>query len=515
MHADALIRMLPAAALAVLLGACGGGGGSSGSPPVPPASGTALHDPTPYSSAPGAALPSATEAAARVGATLTLAGTAVAYTATTGHLTASDPGGGQAQASMFYVAYTADGKDAASRPLVFFYNGGPGSASVWLHLGSFAPRRIVTTVPQTDIPTPFQLTDNADSLIDVADLVYVDAVGTGYSEAIQPHTNQSFWGVDADAALMRNFISRYIAVNQRAQSPTFLFGESYGTTRSAVLANLMVTAGMRLDGVALLSSVLDYNSNCGLGEPTAISCAGYVPSYGLTGAWFQLTEPAPPAPATYAAQMRSFTAGTYAPADALYLSNGAQPAPSLIGMLDGLTGAPAALWTANLNLGPDTYRGSTIPGQLMGRYDARVVAATGSALAADGDPSSTLITAPFTAAIASRLTNELLYTAMVPYTMSSSAINTWNFGHDGRTLPDTIPDLAAALLQRPQLRILSLGGYEDLATPFYQTELDLARLGAPPVTSALYTSGHMTYLDNTARPLMKADIVAFIAGSTP
>ena len=192
---------------------------------------------------------------------------------------------------MFYVAYTVAGA-AAARPLVFFYNGGPGSATIWLHLGSFAPRRVVTHAPALAVPLPFELVDNAESLIDVADLVFVDAVGTGYSEAVAPYTNQSFWGVDGDAALMRDFIARYVAVNQRAASPTFVLGESYGTTRSAVLADLMLAAGMRLDGVIVLSSVLDYNSNCDLFAPGGLSCEGFLPSYGETGAWHGRVQPA-------------------------------------------------------------------------------------------------------------------------------------------------------------------------------------------------------------------------------
>ena len=147
---------------------------------------------------------------------VTIAGTAIAYTATAGHLSARAPLAGTPEASLFYVAYTLPGASAATRPLVFFYNGGPGSATVWLHLGSFAPRRVVTHDPSLAVPLPFQLVDNGESLIDVADLVFVDAVGTGYSEAIAPFTNQSFWGVDSDAAVMRDFIARYAAVNQRA-----------------------------------------------------------------------------------------------------------------------------------------------------------------------------------------------------------------------------------------------------------------------------------------------------------
>ena len=238
--------------------------------------------------------------------TLALGAAIVAYTATAGHLDARDPRSGATEASMFYVAYTVAGAPAA-RPLVFFYNGGPGSASVWLHLGSFAPRRVVTHAPSLAVPLPFELVDNDESLIDVADLVFVDAVGSGYSEAVAPYANSSFWGVDKDAALMRDFIARYVAVYQRAASPTYLFGESYGTTRSAVLAELMLAAGMRLDGVVLQSSVLDYNTNCDAFAPGAVSCAGYLPSYGEVGAWHALSHPVPADADAYADTMRSFT----------------------------------------------------------------------------------------------------------------------------------------------------------------------------------------------------------------
>ena len=359
----------------------------------------------------------------------------------------------------------------------------------------------------------FQLVDNAESLLDTADLVFVDAVGTGYSEAIAPATNRTFWSVDADARVIRNFISRFVAVNQRATSPTFLYGESYGTTRSAVLANLMVTAGMRLDGVVLHSSVLDYNANCGLFGPGQVSCAGYLPSYGMTGAWFNLVTPPPTDSAIWAQQMRDFTDVQYTPAVAAFIGAGTLPAATLIDDLVNRTGAPRPLWVANFNLDPTRYRSQTLPAQLMGRYDARIAVATTSPLAAGGDPSTSVIGAPFTAAQRAHLANELLYSSASTYTLLSGAINFWGFAHDGRPLPDTIPDLATALAQQPSLRVLSLSGYHDLATPFRQTELDLARLGAVPgLQIKLYAGGHMTYLDDNSRPLMKADLVRFITG---
>ena len=463
------------ALLAIALAACGGGGGDdasvSAAPPAAPSA--TLHDATPYSSAPGASLATSTEAASVTSHTLTIGATTLTYSASAGHLDARDPRNGVTEASLFYVAYTLPGAPAATRPLVFFYNGGPGSATVWLHLGSFAPRRIVTDAPSLAVPLPFRLVDNAESLIDVADLVFVDAVGTGYSQAVAPFTNRSFWSVDADAALMRDFIARYVAVHQRSASPTYLFGESYGTTRSAVLADLMLAAGMRLDGVILQSSVLDYNSNCDVFAPGEVSCEGFLPSYGEVGAWHGLSAPPPPDADAFAGVLREFATDVYGPAVAAFVATGQAAPPGLVAQLIALTGAPEALWNANLDLDPLAFRSLVLPGRLMGRYDARIVAANGSALAASGDPSSTLITAPFAAAAQQLFQQELLYSASARYTLLSNAIASWDFRHDGEALPDTIPDVAAALARHPGLRVLSLAGYHDLATPFLQTELDL------------------------------------------
>ena len=507
-------RLCAATLLAAWLAGCGGGGGSdAGGGGTPPG----LVDATAYSTAGGASLATADEAAAVTTHTVILAGTPIAYTATAGHLSARAPVSGAPEASMFYVAYTVPALAGPNRPIVYFYNGGPGSATVWLHLGSFAPRRIVTHAPSLAVPQPFSLVDNAESLIDVADLVFVDAVGTGYSEAIAPFLNQSFWGVDSDAGVMRDFIARYAAVNQRLTSPTYLFGESYGTTRSAVLAHLMVAASMRLDGVVLQSSVLDYNSNCDVnGIPAAISCEGSFPSYGMVGAWFALTRPVPTDAVAYAQQLRDFSAASYGPAATAWVQFRQPAAPALLNQLVDLTGAPLDAWTTNVDLDATTFRQRLVAGQLLGRYDARIAAPNGSALAAGGDPSSTLITGPFTTAARSLFTSELQYTATVGYTLLSNAINSWDFSHDGRNPPDTIPDLAAAITLRPSLKVLSLSGYHDLATPFHQTELDTARLGAQPgLALRVYPGGHMTYLDDGSRPGIKADVAAMIAAPPP
>ena len=515
-----ILPILPTllALLALLLAACGGGGGDA-----PPGPVGGLDDPSAYSSQPTASLPGAVEAAAVTAQRITLGGREIAYTATAGHLIARDPVAGAAQASIFYVAYTAYAADASDsgvpvdpvrRPVTFFYNGGPGSASVWLHLGSFGPKRLVTGVPATTAARPFPLVDNADSLLDTTDLVFVNAVGSGRSQAIAPYRNQDFWGVDADAALFRDAIRRWLALNGREGSPFFLYGESYGGPRTAVLARRLQEAGLKPAGLVLQSPALDYNSNCGVTSANSVACTGYLPSYAAAGAWHRLSNPVPADAETdieaWVAGARDYAATTYAPAVQAWLA-GKVPAPQLWQTLADLTGLPAAQWQASFNLGPQRYRERLIQGQLIGRYDARMRAPVGSALAAEGDPSSTWIASSFGSAIDAYLRDTLGYRNASTYVLLSNAIQTWDFSHEGRALPDTVPDLAAALAADPALRVLAVSGLHDLATPFNVTETDLARLGSDRVSVRNYPGGHMSFLDDTTRPRQKADLAAFMA----
>lgn len=494
------------AGLIVLLAACGGGGGGDDATPLPPGG---YDDPIVYSSQPGGSIAGAVEAAAVTQHRITLSGREIAYTATAGHLIATHPVSGAAQASVFYVAYTADGANAATRPVTFFYNGGPGSASVWLHLGSFGPRRLVTGIPQTTAARPFPLVDNADSLLDTTDLVYVNAVGSGRSTAIAPFTNQSFWGVDVDAALFRDAIARWLALHGRQASPFFLYGESYGGPRTAVLARRLQEIGLAPAGLVLQSPALDYNSNCGVGAAPRIPCTGYLPSYAAAGAWFRLTTPVPADTEAWVADARGYADATYAPAVAQWLASSTS-FPLLWPELREWTGLAESHWQAQFNLGPERFRQNLVTGQLIGRYDARMAAPVGSPLAAEGDPSNTWLTDSFQAAINSYLRDTLGYRSASTYVMFSNAINTWDFRHDGRDLPDTVPDLAAALVADPALRVLAVNGFHDLATPFHVTEIDLLRLVSDRVEVRSYPGGHMSFLDDTTRPLQKADLVAFI-----
>jgi len=302
---EILVRARLLAAVAILVAGCGGGGGGDSSPPpsTNPPPNSNFTDPVTYSSLNTASLPSAAEITAVTHHQITVNGTVLNYTATVGHMSALSMVGQIPEASFFYVAYTLDGAAPATRPVTFFYNGGPGSASVWLHLGSFGPKRLDTGEPNMTGATPYPLVDNAETMLDLTDLVFVDAVGTGFSQAISPYTNSTFFGVDADAAVFRDFVIRYQQVNNRGASPKFLYGESYGGPRSAVLADLLESAGVHLSGVVLQSPALDYNSNCGILN-IILSCTSYIPSFGAIGSWFNLSTPSAPA-----AQLPAFEDG--------------------------------------------------------------------------------------------------------------------------------------------------------------------------------------------------------------
>ena len=502
-------RLLAAVVAATVVTACGGGGSDGG------VTSTAYVDANHYSAAASASLTTPNENTAVTHHSVTLAGTAIAYTATAGHLAALSSSQA-AEASIFYVAYTADGAAAAARPVTFFFNGGPGSATVWLHLGSFAPKRLVTGVPATTQSVPFPYVDNAESLIDTSDLVFVDAVGTGLSEAIAPNTNQTWWGVDQDAGVLRDFVQRWLTVNGRTASPLFLYGESYGTTRVPVLTRLLETAGRRVNGVVEMSSILDYNSNCSVegGTPT-VNCAGFLPSYSAVGAWYDLATAVTSDSDADIATVTRYADSTYAPDAATWLASGTLPPADHVAALTSFTGLSTATWDQRFDMDYDTFRHHLIANSTLGVYDGRVSALVGSPLDAADDPSNSFVEPGFTAAIQTVLPGELGFTTPSTYVLSSDAIDTWDFSHGGRAMPDVVPDLSAALSLDPSLKILFLGGHHDLITPFHQTELDVARLPAgAPVTLHFHPGGHMLYLDDGSRPLMKAELAAFYAAAT-
>ncbi|MGN6085020.1 S10 family serine carboxypeptidase-like protein [Trinickia sp.] len=505
-------------------------------------------DPVAYSSNAGDSLDptQVSEKAAVMHHTWTSGTKTINYTTTTGHLTASDLGG-KAEATMSYVAYTAPSTNGKPRPVTFFYNGGPGSSSIWLRLGSFAPTRVATPDPlMTNWPN-FPLVDNAQSLIDTTDMVFIDPPGTGLSEAIAPNTNQKFWGSDPDVGVMRDFIRRYVSVNNRTNAPLYLYGESYGTPRTDMLALSLESAGVHLTGIMLQSSILNYFADAI--EAVAIlsgntidmdalkldtdTLSGYYPGYAAVASYFnQVTMPGVQVdPALFAFQSELFASTHYSAfkqyAQSWVLSQ--LGVPDFLGPPVLPSSPTLAQWTWSSGLSMQALGGyfnvnpfntAMLPGTTIGRYDGRVsLPNSDPRLQSDGDPSDILIAQPFTTALATQMPTYLGYTApnATYMPLNDNIINVWDFSHDGQPLPDTIPDLLAAIELNPQLRVLALNGYHDLATPFFNTEKQLARLQTvqgfnPNLQVTFYPGGHMIYLDDHARPKMKADLRDFYAG---
>lgn len=453
-----------------------------------------------------------------------IGGKPVAYSATAGTLLIRNDEG-KPDASVFYVAYTAEnsGKSAASRPVTFLYNGGPGSASLWLHMGSFGPVRVATTSPEATAPAPYRLVSNGDSLLDKTDLVFVDAIGTGFSKPVGKGKGADFWGVDQDAGAFAKFIERYITVNQRWNSPKFLIGESYGTPRSAVLARLLQEDGVSLNGVVLVSSILNYGARIpGLDE----EFIDYLPSYAAIAWYHNKLSPKPADLNTYLNEVRAYARGDYAAALAQGHNLPKAQADAVAARVAQYTGLSAAfIADANLRVSASRFRAELLRGErrTMGRYDARfegIDPDAGGETPSD-DASETGIKGAFTAAFNEYLGYTLKYSSDVPYALSGKDVNkNWDWKHKLPNrerpiqLPSTAGDLAVAMRENPKLKVFSANGWFDLATPFFATEFDLSHMGldaalVPNVQFGYYPSGHMIYLNTESLKQLKADLAKF------
>ncbi|PPV07639.1 carboxypeptidase-like protein [Xanthomonas bromi] len=470
-------------------------------------------------------------------------GQTLPYSVRTGHLIARDAAG-QPQATMSYVAYTAAARGGKPRPLTFFYNGGPGASASLLHLASFAPKRLATAAPAFGNWPNYPMVDNAESLIASTDMVFIDPPGTGLSEAILPNTNASFWSSDADVQVMRDFIQRYLQANRRSGAPLYLYGESYGTARSTMLALALESAGVRLTGIILQSSILNYYADAlfsgGLYYPdypkgmkySGDTIGGEFPSYAAVAAYHKQTE-VTASDEFYALQMRAFVSVVhdefqrYGQAWVLsqygfpnILGKPVVPEARVLTRWRPLSGLSMQALQGYFSL--QSFNKGLLPGTTIGRYDGRVTLPNGDArLKTDNDPSDILIGQPLSNALALQFPHYLGYSAPnASYaSFNQDIVNVWNFHHAGRLAPDTLPDLLGALRLNPALKVLALSGYHDLATPFYSTEKQLARLRTirnfnPDVLVATYAGGHMIYLDDASRAKMQTDLTGYYANGT-
>ena len=457
--------------------------------------------------------------------TIRIGGETIPYRALAGTLILRNDSGAPI-GRLYYTAYTrTDARDPAARPLSFVYNGGPGSASLWLHMGAFGPRRIVTSDADHTPPPPYRLEDNANSLIDVTDMVFIDPIGTGFSKPVGKGTGKDFWGIDEDARSLAQFVRMYVTRNGRWNSPKYLIGESYGTTRSAVLVNrLQSDEGMDFNGVVLISTVLDFETlNFAPGHD--ISYVLYLPSYAAVAAYHKVI-PQPANLAAFLDTVRQFAAGPYASALEKGTALGDAERAAVLVRLSAYTGLDTAyLGKADLRVTLGQYMAELQRrrGLITGRLDARFSGPEADLLSeyANADPQSDAITGAFTAAFNSYLHDDLKYGGDQRYVTGGNV--QWNWSRGGRNggwrgTPYVGGDLADALRYNPNLRVQAENGYDDFATPFFATEYTMDHLGLRPdlwahIDLKYYEAGHMMYLYPPALAQLKANIAQFI-GST-
>jgi len=475
--------------------------------------------------------------------TIKLGDKSMPYTAKAGHLIAyapkdpTNPDKKDAQAAIFYMAYTREGLPHEKRPVTFFFNGGPGEPSIWLHMGSFAPKRLETgepVIPASALkarPASFPLVDNEESILDKSDIVFVDPPGAGFSQAIKPHTNREFWGPEVDAKLLRDFIVRYTNVNKRQLSPKYIYGESYSGIRVPILTRLIEEGGkgqyepdpsgkdpVVLSGFVLNAPIMSYVSNC---RYAGVSCTGFVPAYAMLADYHKLSKVNGLAtiPASVDT-LRTFVSGTFIPAFEKYLKKNttqdwntyiATPAGTkFLQDLSDKTGVAVNDWKLDLKMSGSTFMGKIKSGNSYNAYDARMLVPFVGGVKVY-DPTY-YEDAAFDKGIADLLPSYLNYKNTATYMTSniapkgtSPANANWNWGAAGRNATSSIPDLQATLGYDPGLKVLIVHGYYDLATPFYQTELDLKNVGlAERVPVKSFKGGHMIYVSKEARVPLKA-----------
>ncbi|EKE82896.1 carboxypeptidase C (cathepsin A) [Idiomarina xiamenensis 10-D-4] len=451
------------------------------------------------------------------------------YKATAGNLVIKDDKG-DPSASVFYVAYTVPSDDDEPRPVTFLFNGGPGSASLWLHMGSFGPVRVATENAAPTPPPPYELKQNPYSLLNKTDLVFIDAFGTGFSRGLAQegddkgkNPSSKFWGVDQDVDGFARFITRYVTVNQRWNSPKFLLGESYGTVRAPALVNHLQDQGMGFNGVILVSSILNYGADApGLDR----EYVGLLPTFAAT-AWYHNQLPQKPEQlAGFLDEVRQFAEGDYAQALAQGHNLPAEQQRQIAERVHQYTGLSVDyLVNANLRVDQSHFRKELMRDSdtTLGRFDTRYMGLDKDAIGArpDSDPSDTAASSAFISTFNNYLTGQLDYHADRPYQVfSRDAIMTWDWSHQVPgsgwpvQMPYVVDDLGNAMRTNPGLKVFSANGYYDLATPFHATEYDLAHMQLQPqlqknVQIEYYPSGHMIYLNEKALVDLHKDLEQF------
>ncbi len=430
-------------------------------------------------------------------------------------------------ARMSYFAYFKKDAKAEERPITFFYNGGPGSSTVWLHMGSLGPKHVVTDTDQHLPAAPYKLTDNPQSLLDVSDLVFIDMPGTGFGRLLGKEPEKAFWGIDQDANAFARFIQRFITKYNRWNSPKFIFGESYGTTRSSVLVDILENnKSFDINGVILLSQIFNFTTD--IDAPQSANPGvdlAYVlglPTYAATGWYHKKLPNQPPALEPFLKEVEDFALGPYQHALALGTDISDEEKQATAEKLHEYTGIPKSFWVkANLRLSGGQFEKNLQDAENLttGRLDTRFSGPSLNNLSegAEYDPQSSAISSAYVSLFNDYVRKDLKYgegQTYLPQALFGSA--QWDFKHNGNPiLVNVANDLAEAMKTNPRLKVMVNGGYYDLATPFFAAQYEEKHLPIPQslarnIEYDWYESGHMVYVRDTSLKQLHDRVAAFI-----
>ena len=462
--------------------------------------------------------------------TLHVNGQTLNYIATAGMMPLKNDKG-EIEANIFFMAYTLDQPEAkrdGKRPLMFAFNGGPGSASVWLHLGAIGPRTVHMQQPDGTMPAPpYQVEDNDNTWLTQTDLVFIDPVGTGYSRVTKPELLKNYLGLKGDTAAVGKFIRLYLDRYERWNSPLFLVGESYGTTRASALSGYMLQKyGVAFNGVVLMSTVLNFET-LEFATGNDLPYVLFLPTYTATAWYHKKLDPSLQGDLQSALrQAEAFADGPYSDALAKGDRLSAADRAQVVAGLAKFTGLSAHyIELSNLRVDEPHFTKELLRDQHLnvGRLDSRYTGYEPSLVGAESetDPTMSIISSPFSASFHQYIRTELNYKSDDDYYLLGGGFSQegdWDWGSAAEGFPNVTESLSKAFAGNPYMRLYVASGYYDLATPYFATEYTLAHLGLEPtetgrISTGFYDAGHMMYLKPSSQKKLHDDVAAFIVGS--
>jgi len=451
----------------------------------------------------------------------------IKYKATAGYMTVKDENGKE-KANFFFVAYekNLEGADKSGRPITYVFNGGPGAAAVWLHMGTAGPKRVQLLDDGQAPAPPYRWIDNQYSWLDLTDMVFIDPVGTGYSRPAAGEKGEQFWGVREDVSSVGDFIRLYTTKYERWLSPKFLAGESYGTTRAAALSEFLVDRyGISLNGIVLVSTVLNF-ATLSFADGNDMPYPLYLPSYAAI-AWhhkklasdlqgMELDK--------LLKEVENFAANEYTMALGKGGSLSADERKSVIEKLSRYTGLTQDyVDKSDLRIRSDSFRKLLLGDsrQIIGRFDGRIKGYDPRPIGSspDYDPSLPEYLAIYSSTFNDYVRKELKYENDLPYEVLAG-IGPWNFGRAGNGYLNVADDLRTAMMKTPHLKVMFCSGFFDLATPYFSTNYTVAHMEMGKelrenITMNRYIGGHMMYHHQKSLAELKKDIQQFMSSALP